>query len=97
MAKDFSFSVRSLLDREKLKNDGMNFMDWHRSLKIVLRHKKKEYILTNPLPDESDDKADQNKKDMYVKHMNYEHDVSCLLVSMTGPELQKRFETNSSY
>ena len=96
MAKETSF-LRTLLDKEKLKNDGSNFLDWHRSLRIVLRHEKKENVLTAPVPDLPDDKADQNVKDAYTKAVEDDLDVSCLLVSMMSPELQKRFEANSCY
>ena len=96
MAKETSF-LRTLLDKEKLKNDGSNFLDWHRSLRIVLRHEKKENVLTAPVPDLPDDKADQIVKDTYTKAVEDDLDVSCLLVSMMSPELQKRFEANSCY
>jgi hypothetical protein len=41
-------------------------MDWHRSLRIVLRHEKKNVLTT--LPNEPDNKADQKTKDTYIKH-----------------------------
>jgi gag-polypeptide of LTR copia-type len=97
MAKEPSFSLRSLLDKEKLKSDGMNFMDWHRSLRIVLRHEKKKHILTQPVPKKPHDKASQADKDKYTKFVDDELDVSCLMVATMSPELQKRFETHGAY
>lgn len=89
MAKETSFSLRSLLDKEKLKNDGSNFLDWHRALRIVLKHEKKEYVLTTPLPKEPGAKPSKEAKDKYDKNMDDELDVSCLLVATMCPELQR--------
>jgi gag-polypeptide of LTR copia-type len=97
MAKKPSFSLRSLLDEEKLKSDGINFMDWHRNLRIVLRHEKKEHILTQLIPKKPHDKASQADKDKYTKFVDDELDVSCLMVATMSPELQKRFETHGAY
>ena len=41
MAKEMSFSLRSLLEKEKLKADGSNFTDWFRTVTIVLRREKR--------------------------------------------------------
>jgi gag-polypeptide of LTR copia-type/Zinc knuckle len=97
MAKEPSFSLRSLLDKEKLKSDGMNFMDWHRNLRIVLRYEKKEHILTQSVPKKPHDKASQADKHKYTKFVDDELDVSCLMVTTMSPELQKRFETHGAY
>ena len=40
MAKETSFSLRSLLEKENLKADGSNFTDWFRTVTIVLRREK---------------------------------------------------------
>ncbi|KAI5392780.1 hypothetical protein KIW84_060086 [Lathyrus oleraceus] len=42
--------LRSILDKEKLS--GTNFLDWHRNLRIVLKHDKKLYVLEKPVPEE---------------------------------------------
>ena len=42
--------LRSILDKEKLF--GTNFLDWHRNLRIVLKHDKKLYVLEKPVPKE---------------------------------------------
>jgi transposase InsO family protein len=97
MSKESSFSLRSLLEKEKLKNDGSNFMDWHRTLRIVLRREKKEYVLTKPLPNKPSDTDKQETKDEYTKHEEDELDVSSLLVTLMSPELQRQFEAKSSY
>ena len=45
-----SSSLRPLLDKEKL--NGVNFLDWNRNLRIVLKHERKEYVLDNAIPEE---------------------------------------------
>jgi len=41
MAKETSFSLRSLLKKEKMKADRSNFIDWFRIVTIVLRREKR--------------------------------------------------------
>jgi gag-polypeptide of LTR copia-type len=75
----------------------MNFMDWHRNLRIVLRHKKKEYILTETPPNKPRDKAEKSVREKYNKFIDDELDVSCLMVATMSSELQKRFETRGAF
>ena len=44
------FNLGPLIEKEKLKGDGSNYADCIRSLRIVLRSAKKDYVLTTPLP-----------------------------------------------
>ena len=46
-----TMSLRSILEKDKL--NGTNFLDWYRNLRIVLRQERKEYILDQPIPEES--------------------------------------------
>jgi hypothetical protein len=41
-----NFNLRSILEKEKLT--GINFMDWYRNLRTVLRQEHKEFVLTEP-------------------------------------------------
>jgi hypothetical protein len=87
MTKEHSFSLRSLLDKEKLKCDGMNFMDWHRNLRIILRHEKNEYILTETPPNKPSEKAEKSVRKKYNKFIDDELDVSCLMVATMSSEV----------
>jgi gag-polypeptide of LTR copia-type len=75
----------------------MNFMDWHRNLRIVLRHEKKEYILIETPPNKPSDKAEKSVREKYNKFIDDELDVSCLMVATMSSELQKRFETRCAF
>ena len=88
MAKETSFSLRSLLEKEKLKEDGSNFTDWFRTLTIVLRRDKKEYVLRSPVPAAPGTEAEAEDVTKYTKHLDDELDVQNLLVSIMDPELQ---------
>ena len=52
---DNNLSLRSLLEKDKL--NGSNFLDWHRNLRIVLRHEEKLHVIENPLEDEPPETA----------------------------------------
>ncbi|KAD2805380.1 hypothetical protein E3N88_38757 [Mikania micrantha] len=45
-----SFALKSILEKDKLNN--INFLEWHRNLKIVLKFAKKHYVLEGPVPNE---------------------------------------------
>ena len=47
MAKETSFSLRSLLKKEKMKADRSNFIDWFRIVTIVLRREKRIFPKTH--------------------------------------------------
>ena len=36
-------NIQSILEKEKLNHS--NFLDWHRNLRIVLKQKKKDFVL----------------------------------------------------
>ena len=97
MTDKTSFSLRSLLEKEKLKSDGSNFMDWFRSVRIVLRQEKKDQVLTTVPKAVLALDATQIVKDEYDKALDLEIQVQCLLVSTMEPELQKRFEFDVPY
>ena len=89
MAKETSFSLRSLLEKEKLSTDGSNFMDWFHSLTIVLRHEKKEYVLDTPIPEVPKPGATVDDVTKRIKHIEDELDVQNLLVGIMCHDLQR--------
>jgi gag-polypeptide of LTR copia-type len=97
MAKESSFSLHSLFEKQTLKADGSNFTDWFCTLTIVLRRDKKEYVLNSPVPvaPKADGKTDEVA--LYNKHKKDELDVQSLLVGIMSPELQRQFMDTKSY
>ena len=90
-----NITIRTLLEKEKL--NGMNFLDWSRNLKIVLRQERKAYVLETPLPEEPNANATRAVKDAYTKHKNDLEDVTCLMLATMNSELQKQFEDEEAY
>ena len=88
------FSLKSILENAKLDNS--NFMDWYRNLKIVLRADKKDYILNGPIPEEPAAAAGPARR-AWEKHVDDFQDVTCLMLAMMIPELQKNLVDLAAY
>ncbi|KAK8562475.1 hypothetical protein V6N12_010553 [Hibiscus sabdariffa] len=85
-----NLSLRSLLEKEKL--NGINFLDWFRNLRIVLKQERKEYVIEEPVPDEPATNAPRADKDKFKKYFEDMLDVSCLMLATMTPELQKQYD-----
>ncbi|KAK8974535.1 hypothetical protein V6N11_053668 [Hibiscus sabdariffa] len=90
-----NLSLRSLLEKEKL--NGINFLDWFRNLRIVLKQERNEYVIEEPVPDEPTANAPSADKDKFKKHMDDMLDVGCLILATMVPELQKQHEDMGAY
>ncbi|KAK8977916.1 hypothetical protein V6N11_059546 [Hibiscus sabdariffa] len=90
-----SISLRSLLENEKL--NGINFLDWFRNLRIVLKQERKEYVIEEPVPHEPAANAPRADKDKFKKHMDDMVDVGCLMLATMNSELQKQHENMVAY
>ncbi|KAK8557826.1 hypothetical protein V6N12_010050 [Hibiscus sabdariffa] len=90
-----TISLRSLLEKEKLY--GINFLDWFRNLRIVLKQERKEYVIEEPVLDEPAANAPRTDKDKFKKHMDDMVDVGCLMLATMGSELQKQHENMVAY
>ena len=44
-------NLNAFLEKAKLKDDGSNYMDWVRNLRIILIAAQKNYVLEAPLGD----------------------------------------------
>ncbi|CAH9124100.1 unnamed protein product, partial [Cuscuta epithymum] len=89
MAANTTFSLRSILEKEKL--NGTNYMDWDRNLRIVLKQERKEYVLDQPIPAEPAANAARVIRDAYERHVRDEVDVTCLMLTIMEANLQKQF------
>ncbi|KAK8708623.1 hypothetical protein V6N13_059661 [Hibiscus sabdariffa] len=88
-------SLRSLLENEKL--NVINFLDWFRNLRIVLKQERKEYVIEEPVPNEPGANAPRANKDKFKKHVEDMVDVGCLMLATMTPELQKQHEDMVAY
>ncbi|KAK8975005.1 hypothetical protein V6N11_000282 [Hibiscus sabdariffa] len=90
-----TISLRSLLEKEKL--NGINFLDWFRNLRIVLKQERKEYVIEEAVPNDPGANAPRADKDKFKKHMDDMLDVGCLMLVTMTPELQKQHEDMVAY
>ncbi|KAL4290252.1 hypothetical protein GQ457_14G014440 [Hibiscus cannabinus] len=90
-----TISLRSLLEKEKF--NGINFLDWFRNLRIVLKQERKEYVIEEVVPNEPGPNALRVDKDKFKKHMDDILDVGCLMLATMTPELQKQHEDMVAY
>ncbi|XP_052881000.1 uncharacterized protein LOC128289273 [Gossypium arboreum] len=90
-----TLSLRLVLEKDKL--NGLNFLDWFRNLRIVLKQERKLYVIEKSLPDEPPANASRANKDAYKKHLDDMVDVGCLMLATMNPELQKQHEDMVAY
>ena len=90
-----SFCLKGLLEKDKLT--GLNFMDWLRNLRIVLRIEGKIRAIEEPLPAEPTARATQAARDEFVKRLTESNEVACLMLATMTPELQKGLENLGAY
>ena len=91
-----NMNFNALLEKTKLKDDGSNYSDWVRNLRIILIGARKQYVLEGPLGDapvpENQDimNAWQSRADDYSL-------VQCGMLYSLESGLQKRFEQHGAY
>ena len=91
-----NMNFNAFLEKTKLKDDGSNYTDWVRNLRIILIAAKKDYVLQAPLGDapipQNQDvmNAWQSRADDYSL-------VQCGMLYSLEPGLQKRFERHRAY
>ncbi|KAK8618054.1 hypothetical protein V6N13_115929 [Hibiscus sabdariffa] len=90
-----TISLRSLLEKEKL--NGINFLDWFRNLRIVLKQVRKEYVIEEAVPNDPGANAPRADEDKFKKHMDDMLDFGCLMLATMTPELQKQHEDMVAY
>ena len=89
-------NFNAFLEKTKLKDDGINYTDWVRNLRIILIAAQKNYVMEEPLGDapvpENQDSMNawQSRADDYSL-------VQCGMLYSLEPGLQKRFEQHGAY
>ena len=74
MARNTTFNLAPMLEREKLAANGGNYGDWIRTLRLVLRSAKKEYVLDQPLGDPPAPGVSQDVINVFISH-SYDYGV----------------------
>ncbi|GKC12266.1 zinc finger, CCHC-type containing protein [Tanacetum coccineum] len=89
-------TIRSILLAEKLT--GLDFTNWYRNLRIVIRYKKKIKFVeqpTGPVPDPKT--TDPDTIDKYYETVNLEQEVAYLMLSSISLDLQRTLEKYNAY
>ena len=90
-------NFNAFLEKAKLKDDGSNFVDWARNLRIILTSAQKAYVLDAPLGD-----APLQGSPAYVMEVSQARSddysiVQCAMLYGLELGLQRRFEHHEAY
>ena len=78
-------NLRSILDANKLTN--VNFMDWLRNLRIVLKVERKAYVLNSTLSKSPPVDAFDEDQNAYQMHLDNNVIATCIMLASMSPEL----------
>ena len=92
-----NLNFNAFLEKTKLKDDGSNYADWVRSLRIILIASKKLYVLDAPLGDPPLLPAEQDIANAWHSRCDDYSLVQCGMLYSLEPGLQKRFEQHGAY
>ena len=87
-------NFNAFLEKEKLKNNGSNFTDWFRNLRIILNAGQKTYVLDAPLGAPPAADAPDEVKNVYLTRKDDYSLVQCAILYGLESDLQKRFENS---
>src|SRR3954463_15369241 len=91
MAKsNFNFNV--FAEKEKLRNNGSNFTNWFRNLRIILSGSQKDYVLESALGDAPAANAPADEKVVYQSRKDDYGVIKSTMLFAMESDLQNRFE-----
>ena len=91
MAKsNFNFNV--FAEKEKLKNNGSNFTNWFRNLRIILAGGQKDYVLEKALGDAPAIDAPADEKAVYQSRKDDYDLIKIAMFYAMELDLENRFE-----
>ena len=90
-------NFNAFLEKAKVTDDGSNYIDWARNLRIILIAAQKNYVLNAALGDEPPATADQDVKNTWLTRKEDYSVVQCAVLYGLEPGLQRRFECHGAY
>ena len=90
-------NFNAFLEKAKLKDDGSNYTDQVRNLRIILIAAQKNYVLEAPLGARPAADATNNVKNVWQSKADDYSIVQCAMLYGLEPGLQQRFERHRSY
>ena len=91
------FNFNTFLEKTKLKDDGSNYADWARNLKLIIMASKKAYVLHAPLGDPLVPAATQDTRNARQSRSDGYSLIQCDMLYSLEPGLQRRFEQHGAY
>ena len=92
-----NMNFNAFLEKTKLKDDGSNYTDWVRNLRIILIAAKKAYVLDAPLGEAPVFPATQDVMNAWQSRVDDYSLVQCGMLYSLEPGLQKRFEKHKEF
>ena len=90
-------NFNAFLEKAKLKDDGSNYMDWVRNLRIILIVVQKNYVLEAPLGARPTTDATDDVKNVWQSKADDYSIVQCAMLYGLEPGLQRHFERHGAY
>src|SRR6266511_4136202 len=92
-----ALNFNAFLQQTKLKDDGSNYTDWVRNLRIILIAAKRAYVLEAPLGDAPVFPTTQDVMNAWQSRSDDYSLVQCGMLYSLESGLQKRFEQHGAY
>ena len=90
-------NFNAFLEKAKLKDDGSNYTDWVRNLRIILIAAQKNYVLDAPLGERPAAGADGDVMNIWQARSDDYSIVQCAMLYGLESGLQRRFERHGPY
>ena len=90
-------NFNAFLEKAKLKDDGSNYMDWVRNLRIILIAAQKNYVLEAPLGARPAAGATPDVMNVWQSKADDYSIVQCAMLYGLESGLQRRFECHRAY
>ena len=84
-------NFNAFLEKAKLKDDGSNYTDWVRNLRIILIAAQKNYVLDAPLGEKPIAGADADVMNVWLAKYDDYLIVQCTMLNGLESGLQRRF------
>ena len=90
-------NFNAFLEKAKLKDDGSNYADWVRNLRIILIAAQKAYVLDAPLGAAPPPASSADVVNIWQARSDDYSIVQCAMLYGLEPGLQRRFEHHGAY
>ena len=92
-----TLNFNRFLEKARLKDDGSNFVDWARNLKLLLQAGKKDYVLNAMLGDEPPVNSSQDVLNASLTRKEDYSVVQCAVLYGLETGLQRCFEHHGAF